>query len=111
MEQHTIKLTTHRNNATCSTSTLTHLLYVPEPWRTELSSIGLASQSTDPLWKCFETVSVLCSRYCGELSSLAVTSKTNKLEVKFHSDEAFTDKGFRAEYTAFDPANRELKKT
>lgn len=46
-------------------------------------------------------------RYCGELSSLTLTSNTNILDVRFHSDESFTDKGFRAEYSAYDPSNRE----
>lgn len=27
----------------------------------------------------------------------------------FHSDESYTDKGFSAEYSAYDPSNRELK--
>uniref|UniRef100_A0A667ZRV4 ST14 transmembrane serine protease matriptase n=1 Tax=Myripristis murdjan TaxID=586833 RepID=A0A667ZRV4_9TELE len=45
------------------------------------------------------------TEYCGELSSLALTSKTNTMDVIFHSDESFTDKGFKAEYSAFDPAN------
>lgn len=41
------------------------------------------------------------------MSSLAVTSNTNVLDVSFHSDESYTDKGFRAEYSAYDPSNRE----
>lgn len=52
---------------------------------------------------CFST------RYCGEMSSLALTSTTNVLDVMFHSDESFTDKGFSAEYSAYDPSNRELE--
>lgn len=43
------------------------------------------------------------------MSSLALTSTNNILEVIFHSDESYTDKGFSAEYTAYDPKNRELK--
>uniref|UniRef100_A0A665W4A7 Suppressor of tumorigenicity 14 protein homolog n=1 Tax=Echeneis naucrates TaxID=173247 RepID=A0A665W4A7_ECHNA len=31
--------------------------------------------------------------------------KNNILNVHFHSDESYTDKGFSAEYTAFDPEN------
>ncbi|XP_033959295.1 suppressor of tumorigenicity 14 protein homolog [Pseudochaenichthys georgianus] len=50
-------------------------------------------------------VEVLGTKYCGELSSLALTSKINVLEVMFHSDESFTDKGFSAEYSAYDPAD------
>ncbi|XP_041649005.1 suppressor of tumorigenicity 14 protein homolog [Cheilinus undulatus] len=44
-------------------------------------------------------------KFCGEVSSLSHTSKTNILEVYFHSDESYTDKGFSAEYSAFDPQN------
>lgn len=43
------------------------------------------------------------------MSSLALTSDSNVLDVNFHSDESFTDKGFSAEYSAYDPKNRELK--
>ncbi|KAF3839899.1 hypothetical protein F7725_018616 [Dissostichus mawsoni] len=50
-------------------------------------------------------VEVLGTKYCGELSSLALTSKSNVLEVMFHSDESFADKGFSAEYSAYDPAD------
>lgn len=50
---------------------------------------------------------MLCVRYCGELSSLALTSTTSSLVVMFHSDESFTDKGFQAQYNAYDPSNRE----
>ncbi|XP_072316578.1 suppressor of tumorigenicity 14 protein homolog [Eucyclogobius newberryi] len=44
-------------------------------------------------------------KYCGEMSSLSLTSATNEIVVLFHSDESFTDKGFSAEYSAYDPAN------
>lgn len=50
-------------------------------------------------------VEVMDRKYCGEVSSLALTSTTNTLDVLFHSDEAYTDKGFRAEYSAYDPSN------
>ncbi|XP_070690743.1 suppressor of tumorigenicity 14 protein homolog [Pempheris klunzingeri] len=50
-------------------------------------------------------VEVMGTKYCGEMSSLALTSSTNVLEVTFHSDESYTDKGFRAEYRAYDPSN------
>lgn len=43
------------------------------------------------------------------MSSLALTSTTNVLDVTFHSDESYTDKGFSAEYSAYDPSDRELK--
>ncbi|TKS81919.1 Suppressor of tumorigenicity 14 protein [Collichthys lucidus] len=54
-------------------------------------------------------VEVMGTKYCGEVSSLALTSTTNILDVIFHSDESYTDKGFSAEYTTYDPQNRELK--
>ncbi|XP_077577704.1 suppressor of tumorigenicity 14 protein homolog isoform X2 [Stigmatopora nigra] len=50
-------------------------------------------------------VQVMGRKYCGEISSLALTSNTNSLEVTFHSDESYTDKGFSAEYVAYDPKN------
>ncbi|XP_019728444.1 suppressor of tumorigenicity 14 protein homolog [Hippocampus comes] len=50
-------------------------------------------------------VEVMGKKYCGELSSLALTSTTNTLDVTFHSDESYTDKGFSAEYNAYDPGN------
>ncbi|XP_074510127.1 suppressor of tumorigenicity 14 protein homolog [Sebastes fasciatus] len=50
-------------------------------------------------------VEVMGTKYCGEMTSLALTSDSNSLDVMFHSDESFTDKGFRAEYSVFDPAN------
>ncbi|XP_068425211.1 suppressor of tumorigenicity 14 protein homolog [Clinocottus analis] len=50
-------------------------------------------------------VEVMGTKYCGEMSSLDLTSGSNVLEVSFHSDESFTDKGFSAIYSAFDPAN------
>ncbi|XP_021172130.2 suppressor of tumorigenicity 14 protein homolog [Fundulus heteroclitus] len=50
-------------------------------------------------------VEVMGKRYCGELSSLSLTSTTNVLEVTFHSDESYTDKGFSAEYSSYSPSN------
>ncbi|KAJ3598041.1 hypothetical protein NHX12_001555 [Muraenolepis orangiensis] len=50
-------------------------------------------------------VEVMGTRYCGEMSSLSLESISNSLDVDFHSDESYTDKGFMAQYTAFDPAN------
>uniref|UniRef100_UPI0037E8BAA5 suppressor of tumorigenicity 14 protein n=1 Tax=Semicossyphus pulcher TaxID=241346 RepID=UPI0037E8BAA5 len=50
-------------------------------------------------------VEIMGTKYCGEMSSLALTSTSNVVEVKFHSDESHTDKGFSAEYRAYDPAN------
>uniref|UniRef100_A0A8C1NVD8 Zmp:0000001114 n=1 Tax=Cyprinus carpio TaxID=7962 RepID=A0A8C1NVD8_CYPCA len=45
------------------------------------------------------------TKFCGERRRLVLSSTTNSLEVKFHSDESYTDKGFRIIYTAFDPVN------
>lgn len=50
-------------------------------------------------------VEIMGTKYCGEMTSLALTSNSNSLDVIFHSDESFTDKGFKAEYSLFDPAN------
>ncbi|XP_068592623.1 suppressor of tumorigenicity 14 protein homolog [Cebidichthys violaceus] len=50
-------------------------------------------------------VEVMGTKYCGEMSSLDLTSSTNVLDVSFHSDESYTDKGFSATYSAYDPAN------
>ncbi|CAG6015686.1 unnamed protein product [Menidia menidia] len=50
-------------------------------------------------------VEIMGTKYCGEVSALALTSDTNILEVHFHSDESYTDKGFSAEYIAYDPAD------
>lgn len=46
-------------------------------------------------------------RYCGEIHEFTLTTKSNILEVMFHSDESYTDKGFSAEYSSYDPSNRE----
>ncbi|XP_056300794.1 suppressor of tumorigenicity 14 protein homolog isoform X2 [Pseudoliparis swirei] len=50
-------------------------------------------------------VDIMDTKYCGEMSSLELTSRTNVMDVSFHSDESYTDKGFSAIYSAFDPAN------
>nr|XP_020493044.1 suppressor of tumorigenicity 14 protein homolog [Labrus bergylta] len=50
-------------------------------------------------------VEVMGTKYCGELSTLSITSDSNVLKVKFHSDESYTDKGFSAKYSAYDPAD------
>lgn len=48
-------------------------------------------------------------RYCGERSQFVVASTTNKIEVRFHSDQSYTDTGFSAEYLSYDSSDRELK--
>ncbi|XP_047215265.1 suppressor of tumorigenicity 14 protein isoform X2 [Girardinichthys multiradiatus] len=50
-------------------------------------------------------VEIMGKRYCGEMLSLALTSESNVVEVSFHSDRSYSDKGFKAEYSAFDPVN------
>lgn len=50
-------------------------------------------------------VEVMGVKYCGEMSTLSLTSTTNELTILFHSDESYTDKGFSAEYSAYDPQN------
>lgn len=48
-------------------------------------------------------------RYCGERSQFVVASTTNKIEVRFHSDQSYTDTGFSAEFLSYDSSDRELK--
>ncbi|KAG1951968.1 suppressor of tumorigenicity 14 protein homolog isoform X1 [Pimephales promelas] len=50
-------------------------------------------------------VEVLGKKYCGERQRFVLSSTSNTLEVKFHSDESYTDKGFSIIYTAFDPVD------
>ncbi|XP_017282015.1 suppressor of tumorigenicity 14 protein homolog [Kryptolebias marmoratus] len=50
-------------------------------------------------------VEIMGTKYCGERTNLVMISESNVLEVVFHSDESFTDKGFSAEYIAYDPKN------
>lgn len=48
-------------------------------------------------------------RYCGERSQFVVASTTNKIELRFHSDQSYTDTGFSAEFLSYDSNDRELK--
>ncbi|KPP74300.1 suppressor of tumorigenicity 14 protein-like [Scleropages formosus] len=50
-------------------------------------------------------VEISGKKYCGEKPVLVLSSTTNTLDVKFHSDESYTDKGFMAHYNAYDPVN------
>ncbi|XP_066517439.1 suppressor of tumorigenicity 14 protein homolog [Hoplias malabaricus] len=50
-------------------------------------------------------VEVLGAKYCGERSTLALSSTNNSLTIRFHSDKSYTDKGFMATYSAYDPQN------
>lgn len=47
------------------------------------------------------------SRYCGERPQFVVTSRSNKITVRFHSDQSYTDTGFLAEYLSYDSSDRE----
>ncbi|XP_072547053.1 suppressor of tumorigenicity 14 protein homolog [Salminus brasiliensis] len=50
-------------------------------------------------------VEILGTKYCGERSMLALTSANNTMTINFHSDKSYTDKGFMAVYSAYDPKN------
>lgn len=50
-------------------------------------------------------VEIFGTKYCGERSTLALSSSNNTMTINFHSDKSFTDKGFMAAYSAFDPKN------
>uniref|UniRef100_W5KUB8 ST14 transmembrane serine protease matriptase n=1 Tax=Astyanax mexicanus TaxID=7994 RepID=W5KUB8_ASTMX len=51
-------------------------------------------------------VEIFGVKYCGERSMLALSSSNNSMTINFHSDKSFTDKGFMAVYSAYDPNNR-----
>lgn len=62
--------------------------------------------------RCYSTPFIFAlspCRYCGERSQFVVASTTNKIEVRFHSDQSHTDSGFSAEYLSYDSSDRELK--
>nr|XP_032833166.1 suppressor of tumorigenicity 14 protein [Petromyzon marinus] len=44
-------------------------------------------------------------RYCSDQPTFVAISSGASLEVKFHSDESYSDRGFVAEYTAYQPDN------
>ncbi|KAM8927612.1 suppressor of tumorigenicity 14 protein [Pelodytes ibericus] len=44
-------------------------------------------------------------KYCGERGSFVVSSTSNKMEVRFRSDQSYTDTGFTAEYLSYDAQN------
>lgn len=58
---------------------------------------------------CWPFIFAPSCRYCGERSQFVVASTTNKIEVRFHSDQSYTDTGFSAEYLSYDSSDRELK--
>lgn len=57
----------------------------------------------------FDSSLLSSCRYCGERSQFVVTSTTNKIELRFHSDQSYTDTGFSAEFLSYDSSDRELK--
>lgn len=49
----------------------------------------------------------LCCRLCGSKpESTVITSRSNVMTIKFHSDSSYVDQGFTAEYETFVPTNR-----
>ncbi|NWS50034.1 ST14 protein, partial [Probosciger aterrimus] len=50
-------------------------------------------------------VQINSTRYCGERSQFVVTSATNRMEIRFHSDQSYTDTGFSAEYLSYDSSD------
>ncbi|KAM4703778.1 suppressor of tumorigenicity 14 protein [Rhinophrynus dorsalis] len=44
-------------------------------------------------------------RYCGERQSFVVSSNSNKMLVRFRSDQSYTDTGFTAQYLSYEPTN------
>lgn len=50
---------------------------------------------------------LLAFRLCGERSpSTVVSVKSNKMEVVFNSDMSYVDRGFSAEFQAYEPSDR-----
>ncbi|KAM9468577.1 suppressor of tumorigenicity 14 protein homolog isoform 2-T2 [Clarias gariepinus] len=45
------------------------------------------------------------SKYCGERPGLTLSSDNNTLVISFYSDGSYSDKGFNAQYRAYDPQN------
>ncbi|XP_007559566.1 suppressor of tumorigenicity 14 protein isoform X1 [Poecilia formosa] len=50
-------------------------------------------------------VEIMGKKYCGEKPPFVLTSESNELQVIFHSDESYTDKGFHATYKTINPAD------
>ncbi|XP_036393922.1 suppressor of tumorigenicity 14 protein homolog [Megalops cyprinoides] len=73
--------------------------------RVKFSMFRMKEPGVDTLSCHKDYVMLMKQKYCGERTMLAVTSDTNKMEITFHSDESYTDKGFMAEYSAYDPKN------
>uniref|UniRef100_A0A8D0G898 matriptase n=1 Tax=Sphenodon punctatus TaxID=8508 RepID=A0A8D0G898_SPHPU len=43
--------------------------------------------------------------YCGDRTMFVVASRSNKMSVRFHSDQSYTDTGFFAEYLSYDSSD------
>lgn len=50
-------------------------------------------------------VEINTQRYCGDEKMLVVSSQTNEMTIRFHSDATYVDRGFAARYEAFEPSN------
>ncbi|XP_069644278.1 suppressor of tumorigenicity 14 protein isoform X1 [Haliaeetus albicilla] len=50
-------------------------------------------------------VQINSTKYCGERPQFVVASTNNKIEVRFHSDQSYTDTGFSAEYLSYDSSD------
>ncbi|XP_078088023.1 suppressor of tumorigenicity 14 protein homolog [Mustelus asterias] len=88
------------------TSILSSWKKVPDPkLRLRIQFPTLKLEGMQPNCK-KDWISVDGKRYCGEHSrSLVVPSASNVLTVQFHSDFYNNNRGFRAEYSSFNPEN------
>ncbi|XP_074833085.1 suppressor of tumorigenicity 14 protein [Carettochelys insculpta] len=50
-------------------------------------------------------VEISGTKYCGERSRFVVASTNNKITVRFHSDQSYTDTGFSAEFLSYDSSD------
>ncbi|XP_025039501.2 suppressor of tumorigenicity 14 protein homolog isoform X1 [Pelodiscus sinensis] len=50
-------------------------------------------------------VEISGAKYCGERSKFVVASTNNKITVRFHSDQSYTDTGFSAEFLSYDSSD------
>uniref|UniRef100_A0A8C8SWG9 matriptase n=1 Tax=Pelusios castaneus TaxID=367368 RepID=A0A8C8SWG9_9SAUR len=50
-------------------------------------------------------VEISNTKYCGERPQFVVASNNNKIRVRFHSDQSYTDTGFSAEFLSYDSSD------
>ncbi|XP_043356891.1 suppressor of tumorigenicity 14 protein isoform X3 [Dermochelys coriacea] len=50
-------------------------------------------------------VEISNTKYCGERSQFVVASNNNKITVRFHSDQSYTDTGFSAKFLSYDSSD------